>query len=244
MTANLKNPRPDIVYLRRRLKPGEKPKAQPAAQSTSSLLLEAPEAVVEDVLPAVPALTKDTVLSGSERVVRMNKRQSAIGTLAFTNVAYAAWELTDGTTGFLYASKEIAANTPAVNFATGNVQPPLPEVLPRSFKNRPVVEFHKSILVVGLRYLKHIKRIVIVPLEGQNIQAGTVGGSTVTLPHSENGVLYMSVVDSAVELRAEKYRGNIHESFRIGTYTPASTHTAPTEVQNSNSLQDFFAGIR
>lgn len=244
MTANLKNPRPDIVYLRRRLKPGEQPKVKPAAQSTSSLLLEAPEAVVEDVLPAVPALTKDTVLSGSERVVRMNKRQSAIGTLAFTNVAYAAWELTDGTTGFLYASKEIEANTPAVNFATGNVQPPLPEVLPRSFKNRPVVEFHKSILVVGLRYLKHIKRIVIAPLDGQNIQAGTVGGSTVTLPHSENGVLYMSVVDSAVELRAEKYRGNVHESFRIGTYTPASTHTAPTEVQNSNSLQDFFAGIR
>jgi len=240
MTANLTKPRPDIVYLRRRLKVGEKlPTGPVETQTTNSLSLTPPTGPVEVKLPTVPAATENTVLTAQKPAVRLNRRQSAVGSLALANVSYVAWELLDGSTGFLYSTAMPSNAADVVNYKTGETRPALPEIVPASFKNRPVVEFHRGMLVIGLRSLKSIKRIIAVPLEGKNIEAATLNGTSVTLPYLANEVMYMSVVESCLEIRAEKFRGNIHETFRIGTYTPSTT-----SVQGNNSLRSFFSENR
>lgn len=238
MTANLTRPRPDIVYLRRRLKVGEQLPVVAQPTTTSSLRLNAPEEEELQIatLPKIPSAPLHGVLDAKHPVMRLNRRQSAVGSLLIAHAAYAAWEFVDGTTGFLYADTASQQRAQVVNRSTGQTKAPLPEIATTTRKNRAVVEFHKEFLVVSLRALKLVKRIIIVPQLNQNLQVGTLGGSDVTLPYSDDAALYLSVVDSCVELRAEKYRGSIHETFRIGTYTPSSHAQTPT-----GSLHAIFA---
>jgi hypothetical protein len=223
MVANLKSPRPDIVYLRRRLKVGEQLPVV-AAPETGSLNFTRPEAVTVATLPATPTLTKDSVLDASQPVLRLNRRQSAIGSLALTNVAYVAWELVDGTTGFLYADASAYQSAGGFNYKTNEARTALPEVLPAAFKKRPVLQFTQEALVIGLRNIKSLKRFIAVPVPQQSINVATLTGPSIVLPYTESTVLYASVVDSCVEFREEKFRGNIHETFRIGTYNPPTTN--------------------
>jgi hypothetical protein len=225
MTANLKNPRPDIVYLRRRLKRGEQ---LPEVKQTANISLtltedELPGQPPVEALPTTPTLTKDSILGAAQPVLRLNRRQSAIGSLALANVAYVGWEMVDGTTGFLYSNVEAFHGAGGVNHSTGEPREALPEVTPKAFKKRPVLQFVGNELVVGLRHVKELKRFVAVPVPDENISVTTSNKLTILLPHSENAVLYGSVVESCVEFREEKFRGNIHETFRIGTYHPPTT---------------------
>lgn len=233
MSVDFNRPRPDVTYLRRRLKPGEQP---PAAEipATSSLTLTPTENEEVRSVSDTTYAAQGTILTRGLPAVRLNLRTSAIGSLAITNTDHVAWQMVDGSTGYLYSTGSQARQSAVIDPKTGTSKPALPEIVPSIFKNRPALEYHKDMLVVSLRQLKRIKRFILASEVGKNIEVATIGGHfSVTLPYDPDTALYVSVVGGEVELRSEKYRNNLHHTFSIGTYTVPS-----------NTLQDFFTGKR
>lgn len=214
MPANLTNPRPDIVYLRRRLKRGESAQAtvtpSTASSSSSSLNLNRDKTSdnvfqkkKEVVASSIPEANGVEILRNVNDAFRLNKRQSAIGSLVISNAMVAAWQLQNGSSGYLY-NKSV---TPTES----------PETKPGSFKKRDLIEFHQEGLVVGLRNFKHLKRLIVVPMAGETLRAVTMGGTGVTMDYEPFTVLYLSVVGSAVEFRKEDFRGTITDTFDLHT---------------------------
>lgn len=236
MTVNLTKPRPDIVYIRRRLKVGETPPIATSAVSVPSLKLNSQDTPVEPVSYEPPLLTSDAVLSASEPVYRLSKLASGIGSLVFSGASYVAWETVDGATGYLYAENSHIKNL-TVELLNGETRQALPEISTGQTKNRRYITFHKGFLVVGLRSLKHIKRFIIAPLPGEDVQGATGSGIHITLLNNGTDVMYCSNVDSHVEFRLERYRANLYETFNIGTYS------IPTPPQ-ATDLRSLFSGER
>lgn len=250
MTANLQDTKTHIHYMKRRLRVGETPKQVQETSSSFSLKLGGntddsgnTNNTVQSNKASVktpPTVASDTTLSVKAPVLRLNRRSSAIGSLALMNVEYVGWELKDGSTGYLYSSDEVEANAYSTSWKTGEEKPPLPEVRPASFRNRQLVEFHKGALVVGLRHFKNLKRLIAVPLLNESIYASTLSSPTVSLHYEDETALYISVVDSQLEFRREQYRGSIHETFGIGTYHPDRIDHADKSGTGANDLRALF----
>ncbi len=237
MTVDFRKSRPDLVYLRRRLRPGEEIKTPAPAAVSTGFKLTAPVPQQVSNLPTVPIAKDDTVLSWSNPVVRLNRIESAVGSLLASHAISAAWEMLDRSTGFLYKTQE-EAQKPVFSHNDNTNYAAVPEVTPAKFGNRPLVQYHKDLVVVGLRHSRKLKRVILKPEEGKSMTVGTMGGVNVTVPYYPDTVLYMSMVNKCLELRLEKYRGNVHETFRIGTYTPSST--AVKSADTTNPVQSFF----
>lgn len=93
MTVDFVSPRPDIVFLKRRLKPGES--LPPTNTTTVSLMLNSSnEKNSENSLLTPDYFTqgKRFVLSQETPVVRLNKLVTGIGTLTITGAKKVAWE--------------------------------------------------------------------------------------------------------------------------------------------------------
>lgn len=234
MTANLIKPRPDIVYLRRRLKVGEVAPVKEVAQTSSSLTLRPQETLPEPLSHGTPRLVSDSILKLSEPSYRLSQVTSGVGSMVFTNVSHVGWQLMDGTTGFLYSPDSPAKNENIT--VNSEVKEATPEISTGSHRNRQFIEFHKGFLVVSLRALRNIKRFILVPMPGQDIQGSTQNQITLTLPFEQETVLYCSVIDSHLEFRLEKYRNNIHETYNIGTYHVTKSH--------NSTLRDAFSAGR
>ena len=195
MTADLTRPRPDLTYLRRRIKPGHEPApvtSAVAAAPSRNLLSLTPDAP-KPVLPAKPGVTGRAELTTSSPVVRLNRRQSAIGSLTIDGTTLVAWETTDRATGVL----------------TGPGSEPAMPV----FANRPVVEFHEGQLVVGLRHIHRLRRVVAAVTD--QVVVTIHDGATITCT---GGALLLSVIDGCLELRREPAPTGapITEAFTIG----------------------------
>lgn len=229
MPANLTSPRPDIVYLRRRLKVGENAPAV-EVRKTSTIVLNgssesAPDSspLVEKTLPGatVPNATGLTFLKETNDACRLNKRQSAIGSLIVGNAMVAGWEMMDGSSGYLY-NKDIAATES-------------PETEPAKFNKQALVEFHKELLIVGLKNVRNLKRLIVVPKTGETLQAETIGGTGVVMEFEPFTALYISVIDSVLEFRKEDFRGTLTETFNLHTVKPQ------TATSNTPSLRTLFS---
>lgn len=246
MSVNLRDPKPFITYIRRRLRVGE---LVTSPQSVSSGIQLVSKNDSEENSPAsigyeVPVLEHDWVFDSDHPVVRFNTRQTAIGSLVITGVAYVAWETQNGASGFLYAPGVTPPPSNVVDAVTGElrIQAPLPEREPPRFGNRPLMEFHKDALVMSLRHYKQLRRMVIVPKDETSLKLGTIKSPTVSMNYCPNQVLYISTVNSALELRREQFRHSVHATFRITDRPAQETSTINTD-NNNNSVQAFFAHL-
>lgn len=223
MAADLHSPRPDIIFMRRRLKKGETATPQAATMSArTGLNLSRPPKGDSVQLPSespieprkdstltsanVPMVTGLSLLTNVNDAYRLNKRQSAIGSLVISDVLLAGWQLTDGSSGYLYNQ-----NTPPFEDE---------QLLPREFKKRPLIEFQKGNLIVGLRNVKHLKRLIIVPKEGTTMQAVTMTGVGVAMPYEPFTVLYISVVGNQIEFRKDDFRNKVSSTYNLHTVRP------------------------
>lgn len=216
MPANLTGPRPDIVFLRRRLKVGESAPVEPTHTSSSLLSLnrnnEPASPFKEETLKsaAIPNAVGLTFLKAENDAYRLNRRQSAIGSLIIGNAMVAGWQLLDGSSGYLYGEGVAATESPESNT--------------KDFNKRPLIEFHKGLLIVGLRNIKHLKRLIIVPRTEETLQAETLGGSGVVMEYEPFTALHISLIDSVLEFRKEDFRGTITETFNLHTVKPHSAN--------------------
>lgn len=226
MTVDLKSPRPDLVYLRRRLKPGETlPASVTSTPVTTSLVLgsdpseqataaPAPGSVAGyHLIPPVPFVTKDMVLDSRNPVARFTRTTTAIGSLTVSNVDYAAWETRNQKTGFLYSTP----TAEVTDEITGETTPAYPEHLTPKYGNRALVEFKDGNLIIGLRHILNLKRLILKPKPGGSVVTNTISGLHVTVHPEPNQVLYMSTVNRHLETRLERYRGNVQDTFNIGS---------------------------
>ena len=247
MSVNLRDPKPFITYIRRRLRTGELVTSPPSV-STSGIHLvsknDSEENTTVSIGYEVPVLEHDWVFDCDHPVVRFNTRQTAIGSLVVTGVAYVAWETQNGASGFLYAPGVTPPPSNVVNAVTGELraQSPLPEREPPRFGNRPLMEFHKGALVMSLRHYKQLRRMVIAPKDNTSLKLGTIKSPTVSMNYCPNQVLYISTVNSALELRQEQFRHSVHATFRI-TDRPAQETSTINTNNNDNSVQTFFAHL-
>lgn len=179
--------RPEIVYLRRRLKAGESLEptssgATSSASSPSSLKLRAPDEQVTVVLPDKPLLEDSYALSAKTPVLRLNKFQSSIGSLLVEGANQFAWDVS-GRFGIVRAGQQGESNVP-------------------SFGNRKLVEFYKGNLVIGLRHFQQLRRVI---LTGQGkIVVKLPSGAEVSLNgDGEQNALYISRIKDVLEFRFE-----------------------------------------
>lgn len=184
MAANLTAPRPDLVFLRRRLKPGETATVAPTTRTTS-LRLGAPEARTEPVRPVldIPVLSGRVELTEEAPVVRLNRRQSAIGSLTV-----------DGAAGFGFT----AAGVSGVQHVHSSPNADVPV-----YGNRPLIGFDKNQLVVGLRHFQALKRVIVWADSGR-LTVRMFDGMEVIV-ESQDGVngVYIHRVGGVLELRLE-----------------------------------------
>lgn len=206
MTVDLAKPRPDMVYLRRRLKLGEQ---VPTAPVTTTNFLDLKRST-DDVMNGVVDTTKQvrskppviarTVLTLDEPVVRFNKRQSAIGSLMVTGVTSFGWETADRDNGIITSP------------VSGIEQVHKYEI--PVYGNRKLVEFYQGDVVISLRHFKKIRRLI---LAGNGvITFKLVDGNTILID-SDGGknVAYLSVIGDVIEVRVEALLTDMDTTFSI-----------------------------
>src|SRR5215213_10554774 len=136
--------RHELGYLRRVPKLGETPAAPPPAKGPA-LSLRHPSRPGQRG-PVARRAQGRAILSRDAPTVTLDRRQSAIGSLAFELVGSGAlscaWELGDGEAGL-------------VSKASGVLVSP-------EFGRRPIVQLVERSLVVGLRHVRQLRRLLLL----------------------------------------------------------------------------------
>lgn len=209
MAVNSSPVRTDVGYLRRRVKPmaaaaEHAPEPTWAASVGLSLAPSTTGAVSSDrgapVVAVAPAVSPDSLpfaaptiddvreLSENVPVLRLNARESAVGSLIVSGADVAVWEDTDRVTGSETASGE-TAGTPVMTSG-----------------NRPLVGFDEADAVVSLRHVRELRRALFVARGSHPLGVQIFDGSTVTTAWGDDSrmfVLYLLRIANLIELRAE-----------------------------------------
>ncbi|MFE6967083.1 hypothetical protein ACFVAJ_18365 [Agromyces sp. NPDC057679] len=202
---DMRTPRPDVAFLRRRLKPGEQAAVADSAPAGSFLnLSQSPQAPAsasaeQFLVASSPVALGVTELTPANPAASLTRRASAIGSLRITGADQAWWQGVDLTSGSLSPSGRSGAEIPE-----------------RS--NRPVLEFHGGELIVGLRHHRLLRRVVVASSTG-HLTVHTATGVRATLP--DGAALHLAPVNGMLELRAEIVSGDIGDAFG---FTPDSTN--------------------
>jgi len=170
--------------------------ATPTPPSASGLSLSpgaATPAAAAPVRPEsrpFPAPTIDDVreLGETDPVLRLNARESAVGSLIVSGAATAVWEDADRVTGSITAAGE-TAGTPVMTSG-----------------NRPLLGFDEADAIVTLRHVRELGRALFIARGAHPLGVQIFDGSTVTTaPGDDNRmfVLYLLRIDNLIELRAE-----------------------------------------
>lgn len=125
--------------------------------------------------PAVRRVDGRAILSDDARTVTLDRRQSAIGSLALRlfgggeGALSCAWELVDGEAGLVSAALDVRVS---------------PE-----FGRRPIVQLRKEQLIVGLRHVRRLRRLLLLASGLDESRATRLVGelhddSTVESPHT------------------------------------------------------------
>ena len=135
-----------------------------------------------------PALGDLRQLSEEQPVIRLDPRQSAIGTLSVSGVEAIAWEDVERVTG--------AANRHGAEIG---VRVPTPG-------KRTLVAFHDQNAVVALRHVGRLRRAIFIARQAP-LTARVFDGRSVAVapsnPQGEKAVLYVSRIGAVLELRVE-----------------------------------------
>ncbi|TFB98696.1 hypothetical protein E3O42_15125 [Cryobacterium adonitolivorans] len=161
----------------------------PASPAGTAPVAAARPVVSPDSLP-FPAPTIDDVreLGHSEPVLRLNARESAVGSLIVSGADVAVWEDADRVTGSANAAGDLAG-TPVTTSG-----------------NRPLVGFDEADAVVSLRHVQELRRALFVARGPHPLGVQIFDGSTVTTARGDDSrmfVLYLLRIGNLIELRAE-----------------------------------------
>ena len=135
-----------------------------------------------------PGIDEVRELGDDDPVLRLNARESAIGSLIVTGAASAVWEDDELVTG---------AGTPDGSTTGSPVTTP---------GNRPLVGFDDSDALVSLRHVRRLRRALFVSRGTEPLGVQIFDGATVTVsPGDEKRmfVLYLLRIGGVIELRAE-----------------------------------------
>ncbi|GHG50748.1 hypothetical protein GCM10012320_19640 [Sinomonas cellulolyticus] len=161
--------------------------APPAAAHTPVARPPAAQTIESRLYPA-PAFGTLHQLSASDAVVRLNPRQSGIGSLFVTGARGTAWEGVDRTTGAQSVHRE-------------QIGTPIPTP-----GNRPLVSFVNRDAVVVLRHVRSLRRALFIGAGG-TMTVQTFDGSAIavqgTLGAGQRTVLTATRIGALLELRAE-----------------------------------------
>ena len=172
-------------------------RASAAAPAPSGLSLGPTASAPRPASPAAPAgalpfpapsIDEVRELGDDEPVLRLNPRESAIGSLIVTGASSAVWEDADRVTG---AATSDGATTGSPVTTPGN---------------RPLVGFDDSDVLVSLRHVGRLRRALFIARGPEPLGVQIFDGSTVTVaPGDEKRMFVLSLlrIGSRVELRAE-----------------------------------------
>jgi hypothetical protein len=161
----------------------------PAAGGQSAVAARHPgPATLESRLYPAPAFGELHQLAEGAAVVRLNPRQSGIGSLFVTGARGTAWEGEDRTTGAQSVHRE-------------QIGTPIPTP-----GNRPLVGFVNRDAVVVLRHVRRLRRALFIGAGG-TMTVQTFDGSAIavqgTLGPGQRTVLTATRIGALLELRAE-----------------------------------------
>jgi hypothetical protein len=144
-------------------------------------------AAAERLFPA-PAFGSVRQLDEANPVLRLNARQSAIGSLLVVGARSVTWEDTHLTTGARHTEGHVAGtpvSTPG---------------------NRPLADMQDSSGIVSLRHVRLLRRALFIAGEAPLTIGVFDGAAAAVAPRNEDGlrtVLYVSRIGTVLELRAE-----------------------------------------
>jgi hypothetical protein len=146
-------------------------------------------ALSPDTLPfPAPTIADVSQLGEDEPVLRLNARQSAVGSLIVSGADVAVWEDESGVTGSATAAGD-TAGTPV-----------------RTRGNRPLVGFDDADAIVSLRHVRRLRRALFIARGPQPLGVQLFTGATVTIAPADDDrmfILCLSRIGNLLELRAE-----------------------------------------
>lgn len=195
------------AFISRRTRPDTAPSApprrtalsqpsEPTRPGTGSLIL--PPANVSAVtltppdITSTPTLTRHTELTASHPVVRLTRRQSAIGTLRIDGATAIGWETTDRWHGVSLTNSELVAG---------------PE-----HANRHLIErTDPTTVLVNARHVRELRRLIIAGNPDTGITLTTTGGTRASC----TGTMYLHRLGNILEVRAEPATKDIGSDYGI-----------------------------
>lgn len=160
-----------------------------------------------------PRFTDTRQMTEDTPIVRLNARQSGIGTLLVHGARSVAWEDVDQVTGAESVHGETAG------------------VASRTAGNRKLVAFHDGSAAVTLRHVKRLRRAIFIA-QDQPLVVSLFGEAALavapTTADGKNAVLYISRIDGLLELRAEYIESAIDQTIWAAF---GFTMTTPTHIQ-------------
>jgi hypothetical protein len=162
--------------------------ASAAAPATSASRPAAPTAPAGSLPFEAPTIDELRELDEDEPVLRLNARESAIGSLIVSGATFAAWEDPERVTG-------------SVTAAGGTAGSPV-----TTSGNRPLIGLDESDALVALRHVGQLRRALFIGRGPEILGVQIFDGATVTIAAGDTSrmfVLYMLRVGNLIELRAE-----------------------------------------
>ena len=148
-----------------------------------------PAAVSPDSLPfAAPTIDDVRELGGTDPVLRLNARESAVGSLIVSGADVAVWEDTHRVTGSAGAAGD-SAGTPVTTSG-----------------NRPLVGFDEADAIVSLRHVQQLRRALFIGRGPHPLGVQIFDGATVTTARGDDSrmfILCLLRIGNLIELRAE-----------------------------------------
>ncbi|MDP9998971.1 hypothetical protein [Pseudarthrobacter sulfonivorans] len=165
------------------------------ASPTPATSAAAPSADARPVAAARPArlfpapgIGETRLLNAQTPMIRLDRRQSAIGSLLVTGATSAAWESSKHVTGAMSVDGTVSGTS---------ITCP---------GNRPLVGYVDGTAVVALRHVRELRRALFIGHPSTSLSVEIFDGGTVTLPAAdgETGyILSLTAIDGVIELRAE-----------------------------------------
>jgi hypothetical protein len=136
---------------------------------------------------SVPYFHDNTELSLDKPVVRLDSRQSGIGSLVIYGAQAFAWETKDMQGGLQVSLSENSSD----------IDPP-------TFGNRKLAEFVGDEVVIGLRHAHKLRRLVVAS-QVSDLKLTMYDGSEIYMPSDGgNNVMLISRIGHEIEVRMEK----------------------------------------
>lgn len=135
-----------------------------------------------------PGIGATRLLNAQTPMIRLDPRQSAIGSLLVTGATSAAWEGSERVTGAMTVNGAVSGTSI------------------RCSGNRPLVGYVDGTAAVALRHIRELRRALFIGQPSAPLTVEIFDGGTVTLPAAEGELRYilsLTTIGGVIELRAE-----------------------------------------